>query len=389
MRSEAGLSAVGFQIPLSVPLTGENEGRYLQECLETNWISNGPFLSRFEERMAQISRRRFGVAMCNGTSALHIALKLAGVGPEDEVILPSLTFVAPANAARYLGAWPVFIDVEPHSWQIDPELLGRFLAEQCDGQLRNRRTGRRVRCICPVHLLGHPYDVRAVETLANRYDLPIVEDASESLGASFHREPVGARGLMSCFSFNGNKIVTTGAGGILVTNNEELANKAIYLTTQAKDDPVEYVHHEVGYNYRLSNLHAAFGLAQLERLESLVRYRRAVNRRYREGLANVPGLSFQAEAPGARSTFWLTAIQVDPDRFGMDRRQLARHLEHQGIEARPLWQPLHLSPAHRGSFAVGGEVAERLQARGLCLPSSASLSSENQAICIEAIRSAR
>ena len=249
------------KIPLSTPNIEGNEWIYIKECLDTNWVSSvGAFVERFEESMTKRANTDFAVSTVNGTAALHTALMIAGVGDGDEVLIPTLTFVAPANAICYTGAKPVFIDVDSRYWQMDTEKTIDFLDNECafDGKkLVNRGSGRVVKAIIPVHALGHPVDLDPIIEAAKKYNLLVIEDASESLGATYKDKPLGGIGDIGCFSFNGNKIITTGGGGMLVTSNKAWAEKARYLTTQAKDDEIEYIHDEIGYNYRLTNIQAA------------------------------------------------------------------------------------------------------------------------------------
>lgn len=376
-------------IPLSAPEIAGNEWQYVRECLDTGWVSSaGAFVDRFEATLAAHTGRRHAVATMNGTSALHAALVAAGIGDHDEVIVSTLTFIAPANAIRYTGAAPVFVDADPRYWQMDPDKLRHLLERQCAwraGALYNRSTGRRVRAIVPVDALGHPADLDAIVEIARRYELIVIEDASESLGAEYRDAPVGRHGDIVCFSFNGNKIVTAGGGGALLTDHAEWARRARHLTTQAKADPVEYVHDRVGYNYRLTNLQAAVGVAQLERLGHAVAAKRRIAAAYAQGFAGVDGLTPMPEASWARSTFWLYTVLVDRRRFGVDARGLMRHLRQARIESRPLWQPLHRSPAHAGSTATDCRVAERLHETALSLPSSVGLTPAAQAAVIDAV----
>ena len=379
----------GF-IPLSVPTIQGNEWRYIKECLDTNWVSSvGPFVDRFESEIANRVGTRFAVATVNGTSALHVALLLAGVKPEEEVLVSTLTFIAPANAIRYVGAWPVFIDAEPDYWQMDPSRVVDFLEMGCrwhEGALYNRLTGRRVSAVIPVHILGHPTDLDPIIEVARKYGLKVIEDATEALGAAYKGRGVGSFGDMACFSFNGNKMITTGGGGMLVTANEEWARKAKYLTTQAKDDPIEYVHNEIGYNYRLTNLLAAMGCAQLEQLNAYITAKRRIASRYADGLRGLPGISLMKEASWASSTWWMHTVLVEEAAFGMNSRQLLRSLNSKKIQTRPLWQPLHLSGAHGGKSTAEMPVAEKLHAQALSLPCSAGLSDEEQTKVIEEIQ---
>ncbi len=381
--------AVGFT-PLCVPEIGGNEWAYVKECLDTGWVSSvGAFVERFERAVADAVGARHAVATVNGTSALHVALLLAGVEPEDEVLVSTLTFIAPANAVRYLGAWPVFVDAEPDYWQMDPARVAEFLDHGCErrnGALVNRATGRRVRAVLPVHALGHPADITPIREAAKRHGLALVEDATESLGASYRNRSVGALGDIACFSFNGNKLITTGGGGMIVTDDAEWARRAKYLTTQAKDDEVEYIHGAVGYNYRLTNLQAAVGVAQMERLDEYVAAKGRIAERYAEGLRDVAGLTPMRQAAWARSVWWMYTVIVDQADFGMGSRDLLRALAARKIQTRPLWQPLHRSPAHAGAQVLGGAVADRLHHDALSLPCSVGLSAEAQDRVIDAVR---
>jgi perosamine synthetase len=376
-------------IPLCVPELAGNEWTYIKECLDTNWVSSvGRFVSRFEEEFAGRLGAPHAVATVNGTAALHVALQVAGVEPGDEVLVSTLSFIAPANAIRYLGAHPVFVDVEPKHWQMDVPRVVEFVTRDCRfeaGRLTNRATGRRVRALLPVHILGHPVDLDPLLEIAREYGLVVVEDATESLGARYRGRPAGTLGALGCFSFNGNKLLTTGGGGMVVTADPELASRARYLTTQAKDNPLEFVHGAVGYNSRLTNLAAAMGVAQLERLDDLLAAKRRIRDRYARMCAELPGLTLQPEADWAAGAAWLSTVLVDPDRFGCDSRALMRRLASERIETRPLWQPLHLSPAQRGAQALGGGTAESLNARALSLPSSCGLSPAEQERVVAAI----
>lgn len=379
-------------IPLCVPEIRGREWEYVRDCLDTGWVSSvGAYVNRFEEALARVTQTAHAVAVVNGTAALQVALRCAGVEAGDAVLVPTLTFIAPANAIRYLGAHPIFIDADPDYWQMDPAAVRRFLADECDwdgSALRERATGRRVRAIVPVDLLGHPVDLDPILEAARRFGLAVVEDATESLGARYRDLPAGKRADVACLSFNGNKLITTGGGGAIVTDDAALAKRARYLTTQAKDDPVEYVHGEVGYNYRLTNVQAAIGVAQLEHLDEFIGIKRANAARYTAMLDGVAGIAPMREAPWAFSAFWLYTVLVDEQRFGMSSRDLLRRLAAAGIQARPLWQPMHRSPAQRGERAYGGAVAERVHRDALSLPSSVGLTVAELEAVVAAIRSA-
>jgi len=376
-------------VPLIVPEIRGNEWKYIKECLDTNWVSSvGSYVDRFEQMVAERAGTKYAVATVNGTSALHISLILAGVQADDEVLVSSLTFIAPVNAIRYVGAWPVFIDAEPAHWQIDPVRVVEFLESGCnwDGEsLRNKKTGRRVRAILPVHILGHPADLDPIIEIASKYSLPVIEDATEGLGATYRGKSLGSFGDVACFSFNGNKIITTGGGGMLVTNNAEWAARAKYLTTQAKDDSIEYVHNAVGYNYRLTNLLAAMGCAQMEQLDAFVQAKRQIAKRYQESLINLVGIRLPKEADWAFSTFWMYTVLVDEKEAPMNSRELLRGLAAAGIQTRPLWQPIHRSKAHSSSHDAPCPNADELYAKGISLPCSVGLTPSSQCRVIETL----
>lgn len=379
-------------IPLFEPLICGNEWRYVKECLDTGWISSvGSYVTRFEDEMARLVGTRHAVATANGTAALHAALLVGGVSPDDEVLVSDLTFIASANSIRYAGAHPVFMDAEDRYFQIDVEKTLRFLEKDCrwsKGVLRDKATGRRVRAIMPVDVLGHPADVAPLAAAARKYDLLLIEDASEALGSRYRGSPTGKGADMACFSFNGNKLVTTGGGGAVTTDAPAFAKRIKHLTTQAKCDPVEYIHDQVAYNYRMTNVLAAIGTAQLEQLTRFVARKRRIAERYAAGLADVPGLTVMREAEWAYSTYWMYTVLVDEKRFGMDSRALLAKLAAAGIMTRPLWQPMHLSPAHRGARDAGCATAARLYRDALSLPSSVNLSDGQQDRVVAALKDA-
>jgi perosamine synthetase len=368
-------------IPNAVPHLAGNEWKYVKECLDTNWVSSvGPFVDRFEREVAAHVGVPHAVATVNGTAALHVALLAAGVQPGDEVLVPALTFIATANAVTYCGAHPVFLDSEEVSWGVDAGKMADFLSRECaikDGVVVNRATGRIVRAAVPVHLYGHPFDIDAVLEVAGRYPLAVVEDAAEALGARYKGRAVGCDGLVSCLSFNGNKIITTGGGGMVLTRDATMAARLRRLTTQARTDAIEYIHEETGYNYRLTNLQAALGVAQLEQLDGFVESKRETAAHYREILAGVPGVEVAAEASWARSTYWMTSVLLDERRCN-DVRTLLRQLTADGIGARPVWRPLHLQPLFAQAQSYRLEVAPRLYGRGLSLPCSVGISADER-----------
>ena len=376
-------------IPLSAPEIRGNEWRYIKECLDSGWVSSvGAFVNRFEEAVADRCGAKYSVATTSGTAGLHIALLTAGINPGDEVLMPALTFIAPANAIRYAGAHPIFMDVDPAHWQMDIGKATDFLRDEChpiDEGLINKSSGRRVRALLPVHILGHPVDMEPLLELARRFDLIVIEDASESLGARYKGQPVGVLGDIGVFSFNGNKIITTGGGGMMVTNNGGWAAKARYLTTQAKDDPLEYIHKAIGYNYRLTNIQAAMGVAQMERLDEYIAAKRAIAARYEQELRSLPGISLPREAEWAESVWWLYTILIDEGAYRGGWREWHNQLAKQGVETRPLWRPLHELEPYRDCQAYRIEVAADIQRRALSLPSSVGLTESQQARVIEAV----
>jgi dTDP-4-amino-4,6-dideoxygalactose transaminase len=366
-------------ILLSPPeLTGP-EFRAVIEALASNWVAPvGPMIARFEAALAAATGFRHAVATSSCTAALHLACRLLGVGRGDAVWAPTLTFIASVAPALQQGAQPVFLDVDPATWTLDAGLLEEALAAAA-------RQGRLPRLVIPTDLYGHPADLAAIRAACDRRGVPVLSDGAASLGAAAHGAHAGAGAAAACVSFNGNKIVTTGGGGALLTDDAALAAAARHLATQAREDAPHYEHRTWGYNYALSNVLAGIGLAQLPDLARRVARRRAVFARYREALGGLPGIGVQAEAGWARSNRWLTAITVDPGPFGATAEAVRCALAAAGIEARPVWKPMHLQPAFADARAIGGGVAEGLFARGLCLPSGSSLTPEAQDRVIGAI----
>ena len=377
-------------IPLFSPQICGNEWKYVKDCLDTTWVSSvGAYVERFERLVAERAGVNYAVATVNGTAALHMALAAAGVRRDDEVLVSTLTFIASANAVRYVGAWPVFIDAEPRHWQMDPGLVESFLSRNCvrtGDDLMNRRSGRRVSGIMPVHVLGHPVDLDPLLQLGKQFGLPIIEDAAEALGVRYKGHPVGGRGTVGAVSFNGNKLITTGGGGMALTNNRQLAENLRHWTTQAKVDPLEYIHDEVGYNYRMSNVLAAIGCAQIEQLDEFIAAKRKQAAMYATALSDVPGITLFEPSADAFCTFWMNTIRVNREAFGMDSRQLLRALHERGIQTRGLWQPMHRSPAHKDNEAVLSGVADSLYAECLNIPSSVGMTMEQVNSVCEAIR---
>ncbi len=388
--SDSGVRRIG----LSEPVIAGREWEYVKECLDTGWLSAaGRFVGLFEDRIRETTGAAHAVAVMNGTSGLHLSLVMRGVGPGDEVLIPTITFIAPVNAIRYTGAEPVFMDCDEHL-NIDAEKVGAFLAEECsatpDG-LVNRSSGRRVRAIIPVHVFGAPCDMGAIMELAERYGLDVIEDASEALGSTYTDGPLagsyaGAIAPLGVLSFNTNKIITTGGGGMLLLHDAELAERARYLCAQAKDDPVRYRHEDVGYNYRLTNIEAAIGVAQLEDLGGRVERRRAIHSRYTEGLGALDGIEVIGSPGGTRPNGWLSAVWVDPARFGADAEGLMTALDMKGVQARPVWQPNHLQTPYAHCQAYRIERAVHAAGHVLNLPSGSGLSDDAVEYVIESIK---
>lgn len=355
------------RVYLSPPHMSGEELALLAEAFASNWIAPlGPQVDAFEGEFAAAVGVPHAAALASGTAALHLALQLAGVGPGDEVICPTLTFIASANPAVYLGAAPVFLDCDPATWTLDPALLAGELAEAA-------ARGRLPKAVVSVDLYGQSADHDAILEACQPYGVAVIEDAAEALGASYRGASVGGFGRCGVFSFNGNKILTTSGGGMLVAHDRALVEKARFLASQARDPAPHYQHSEVGYNYRLSNLLAAVGRGQLKVLGQRVEARRQNFERYREALGDLPGLAFMPEAPYGRCSRWLTCVTLDEAEFGASPEAVRLALAAEDIEARPLWKPLHLQPVFAGCRRRGGAVAEDLFRRGLCLPSGSSL----------------
>ena len=386
------MSVPAERIPNAVPRLGGNEWKYLKECLDTNWVSSvGPFVDRFEREVAAYVGVPHAVATVNGTAALHVALLGAGVQPGDEVLVPSFTFIATAHAVVQCGAHPVFLDCEPVSWGLDPGKTVEFLARECvvkGGQVVNRTSGRVVRALLPVHLYGHPCDLDPLLEIPATYPLVVVEDATEVLGARYRGRRVGSHGLAGCLSFNGNKIITTGGGGMVLTHDERFAARVRRLTTQGRTDAVEFLHEEVGFNYRLTNIQAALGVAQLEQLDAFVESKRETARAYTEALTRLGGVEPLAEPPWAFSTFWMYSVLLDPAAWG-DVRPLIAAADAAGIQLRPLWRPLHRQAAFSDRQVYRVEVADRLYERGVSLPCSAGITAAQRARVIAFLEAAR
>ncbi len=370
------------RIYLSPPDVGAEEREMLLGAFDSNWISTvGPEVDAFEADLAGLTGRAGAAAVSSGTAALHLALHLLGVGPGDDVIVPTLTFIATAAAATYVGARPVFVDADPATWTLDPDLLEEELTDRA-------QRGSLPAAVITVDLFGQCADYDRIEAACARYEVPLVDDAAEALGATYRGRPAGSPGVMGVFSFNGNKVITTSGGGMLVADDPDLVARARKLASQAREPVVHYEHVEVGFNYRLSNLLAAVGRAQLRGLDRRVGRRREINRRYRSALADLPGISFMPRAAYGEPIDWLTCILIDPSVAGFSPEELRQDLEASDVESRPVWKPLHQQPAFAGCERRGGSVSDRIFATGLCLPSGSGMTDDDLAEVVELVRAA-
>lgn len=367
------------KIYLSVPHMGHAELKFIREAFETNWIAPiGPHVDAFEKEFCEIVGAKHAVALSSGTAALHLALRLIGVGPGNEVLCSTLTFIASVSPVVFLGARPVFVDCDRQSWNMNAELLVENLEYRA-------KKGRLPKAVILVHIYGQSADIEPILTACQKHGVHLLEDAAEALGATYKGKNTGTFGRAGIYSFNGNKIITTGGGGMLVSEDPAIVAQALFLATQARDPAPHYEHSQIGYNYRMSNVLAAIGRGQLRVLEDRIAARRQNFDYYQSALRSVPGIEFMPEAPYGRATRWLTFITIDPESFGADREEVRLALEKENIEARPVWKPMHLQPVFRGCECVGGTVAEDLFNRGLCLPSSSGLTDSDLARVVEVI----
>jgi pyridoxal phosphate-dependent aminotransferase EpsN len=360
---------------------GTAEQHYVREAFDSNWLSTvGPNLAAFErEFTARIGRP--AVALASGTAAIHLGLRLLEVQPGDEVFCSTLTFAASCNPVRYLGAKPVFLDSDYATWNLDPNLLEEALDQRA-------RANNLPRALIVVHLYGQCADMNPILMLCRRYGVPVLEDAAEALGATYRNHPAGTLGDIGVFSFNGNKIITTTGGGMLVSDDAASVDKARFWSTQARDPGIAYEHSQLGYNYRMSNVLAGIGRGQLEVLDMRVQQRRAIAFRYRDGFADLPGIALMPQAPYGLHSNWLSCFLIEEGKFGCSRDELIQSLNAADVESRPVWKPMHLQPLYAGNPCHRGQVAEDLFRRGICLPSSSSLRLEEQLHVVNCVRAA-
>ena len=348
-----------LSLPVAEPKFGDSELKYVTDCVISGWVSSaGKYVTKFENQFAHFCETKYAVSTSNGTTALHLALLALGIGPGDEVIVPSFTFIATANAVRYTGATPVFVDSEPTTWNINPSDFERAITSK-------------TRAVIPVHLYGHPADMDPILDIARVHRLSVIEDAAEAHGALYNGKKVGSLGDIAMFSFYGNKTITTGEGGMLVSNNFDLIRKMKILRDHGMDPSRRYWHTVVGYNYRLTNIQAALGVGQMERIDQIIAQKRRNAERYRRGLQSIPGLSLPPEAKWAKNIYWLYSVLIDEKLFGMSSKMLGVRLKALGIDTRPLFPPVHKQPIYNTGQKL--KVCEKLSESGLSLPSSVNL----------------
>ena len=372
------------KIWLSLAHMGGREQEFIKEAFDTNWVVPlGPNVNAFETTLsAYLGENRHAVALSAGTAALHLGLIQLGVGAGDEVICQSFTFAASANPVVYCGGVPVFVDSEEDTWNMDPVLLEKAILD------RKEQTGKFPKAIIPVHLYGMPAKMDEICAVAEKYGVPVLEDAAEALGAEYKGRKCGTFGEFAALSFNGNKIITTSGGGALICRTAEQAKRTMFYATQARENRPYYQHEKIGYNYRMSNICAGIGRGQMEVLDAHVARRREIHALYATLLAGTPGITVK-QAPSAdfASNFWLTCILVEPEKFGMDYEVLRQKIEAANVETRPLWKPMHMQPVYASAPFYGNGTSEKIFSQGLCLPSGSSLSDEDIARVVDVIKS--
>ena len=374
-----------YKIPLSVPSLNGNEMQYVKECIDTEWVSSaGKYVDLFEQKIAEYTGSKYAIACVNGTAAIQVSLRLAGVGAGDEVIVSTLTFIASVNAITYNNATPIFMDADKY-YNLDSEKTIEFIKNETvfkNGFTYNKKTNNKITAIIPVHVWGNACWLDELIELCNKQNIAIVEDAAESLGTFYNNgkyegKHTGTIGKLGCLSFNGNKIITTGGGGMILTADESLSEKAKYLTTQAKDDPIRYVHDEIGYNFRLTNIQAALGVAQLEQLPAILKRKKEIYSFYQSTIENIEGLSLSNPPDYADNNHWLNLLQIDKKVYKEDRQVLMKRLEENGIQTRPVWRLNHEQKPYKDCQHYKIENAKKLVENSICLPSSSNLTNEN------------
>ncbi|MDX1446807.1 LegC family aminotransferase [Lishizhenia sp.] len=376
-------------IPLSIPQLEGNEWKYVKDCIDTGWISSaGSYVNQFEQMVADYAGAKYGVACMNGTVGLHIAQILSGVTQDDHVLVPNITFIATLNAVKYTGATPILVDVNADNWQMDLDLLDSYLNENTIGKEIEgipfsflKSTGKRVKAIMPVHVLGNMGDMARLVEICEKYHLDIIEDSTEALGSTFNGKHAGTFGKFGVFSFNGNKIISTGGGGVIVTNDKDLADKAKHLTTQAKVSAMDYIHDEIGYNYRLVNVLAAIGVAQMETFPKLLENKRQMDAFYRQELEGVGDIVFQSIDEEVNPNCWLFTFKTSK------MRDLLAYLNENGVQSRPFWMPMNQLEMFKEEIYVSTEnVSSKIYDTSISIPSSAGITLEQQKTVVETIK---
>ncbi len=373
-------------IPLSVPNISGNEWDYVKDCLDTGWISSvGSYVDKFENSISNFCDSKYAIATSSGTTALHTALKISGVQKDDYVIIPNITFVATANAVMYLGAEPILIDADPNTWQLDLDLLEHFLNNSCDfdnqKKLIFKKDKRKITALIPVHIQGNMSDMERIDKISKKFSINVIEDSAESLGSYYKKKSAGTFGLMGCLSFNGNKTISTGGGGMILTNNKKLALRAKHITTTAKKDSFEYFHDEVGYNYRLVNVLAAIGVAQMENLPKFLKRKEYVGNFYRQNLSGVGDIDFQEIKENIISNNWLFTIKT---KF---QKKLLRYLNDNNIISRPFWMPMNQLPMYKKCIYINKYDRSKIIHRNcISIPSSTNITDHELSIVIDYIK---
>ncbi|OUU29736.1 MAG: hypothetical protein CBB97_02080 [Candidatus Endolissoclinum sp. TMED37] len=369
-------------IPLNIPFLKGKEKKYLMDCLKSNYVSSvGPFVREFEYKFLKKIGSRYAVACSSGTSALHLSLLSLNIGEGDLVIAPNLTFVATINSIKYVGAEPILIDIDENNGHLDLKLLEDFLLKQCFVKGKNcyhKISKKVIKAIIPVHILGHAVDMLKLRQLSKKFFLQIIEDAAEALGVNYKNKNIGTYGAIGCFSFNGNKTITSGSGGMVVTDSKSLALRIKYLSTQAKDDEKEFIHNEIGYNYRMSNIHAAIGLAQLENLHKYLNLKKKISKNYIDAFKGIKGISWIRPIKKVNSSWWLFTLINKQDITKVSTNKIIRDLNLNGIQARKLWKPINMLLPYKKAIFIGTQKSLELYNSAISLPSSASLKKSDQ-----------
>lgn len=370
---------------LSSPNISGNEWKYVKDCLDTGWVSSvGAYVTQFENMVADFAGAKYGIACVNGTNALHLSLQLADLKANDYVIVPNITFIASVNAIKYAGADPILIDIDKDTWQMDLDLLEQFLAENTEGGEDGvflKKDQRKIKAIMPVHVLGNMCNMERLMQIANTYNLEVVEDSTEALGSYYKGKHAGTFGKFGCFSFNGNKIITTGGGGVIVTNDENLAKKAKHLTTQAKSDPFEYIHDEIGYNYRLVNVLAAIGVAQMEQLPSFIKRKHEIDIFYKKELTSLGDITFQKVKEEVNPNYWLFTFKTNK------QKELLKALNEKQLQSRPFWVPMNqLRMFKHDLYITEQDLSNQIYSTCLSIPCSTNITDEELRLVANTIK---